>query len=81
MREAPEEHHYVGCPLCHEMSESTWVTDPNSKLKCQNCGVYFDFAQRHFRALFPALEPREPDPETESISEREMEALMEMLGN
>lgn len=55
---------YEGCPVCHSPSAGTWVEvsedDPKYKelhdpLRCKNCGVYFDFAQKYFDELFFAL--------------------------
>lgn len=48
---------FLGCPVCNSPSENTWIevdeNDPkfedlSERLKCKECGVYFDFANEHF---------------------------------
>lgn len=60
----PEENCFLGCPVCQEPSEDTWVDvssdDPKSgellePLRCKSCGIYFDFAQKHHDVLFAAM--------------------------
>jgi uncharacterized protein YbaR (Trm112 family) len=59
---------FLGCPLCREESEDTWIEvekeDPNrsrleEKLRCSNCGVYFDFVQQHWDSLIVLLNKEE----------------------
>jgi hypothetical protein len=59
-----QEEEFLGCPVCHTPEEDIWVEvkadDPNltrldDPYRCAVCGIYFDFAQKHFDKLFNAL--------------------------